>query len=1209
MTAAYNEIEASAEMLINDNVDELTPSPRKRTSPLKSSSGNSRQKKQKLSSGPVDDYANDEKENNGRRPSPGSSLSQGHGSKQESGLDFLAGRNINQKNKPPEAGIITKIYAENFMCHRKLTVELSRNVNFIYGQNGSGKSAILAAIQICLGAGARRTNRARSLKDLIRKGTSSNCAKVRVTLLNKGSDAYEHDKYGDYITVERTIALRGGYNGYKLFSADNIEQSRQKKDLCEMLDKLNIQVENPVAILDQEEAKKFLTGKAEAKYNFFMKATELERLDNTYASTAEQVEVLNRQADRMARDIEKDKALVQKTKKAYQQHQAIGKLEGKKSKYELLLAWASFKLALQEQQDKEDSFAKFTAKAEKKKQELTQAEAISQSMNDPNEDRRDNLEALTNEATEMSDKKRDLEIELKEPQLRQKSTRRQIERMKDEERKIAASLLEANQRLQKKRDEIAAKAGSAQTDQARRNQRMQKAEETLNREKNRRNELKQAVTDSYNAYEEIEPEVHAAHQRVSQLQNQLRGIDSKIQSMQKSSGDSLHVFGHRCSSVKKLVNEAIKRGEFSGPVLGPIGLYCKIQPGKDNFATLAELAIGNGVLDRFIVFNNGDRKRFQQIRNQARCQMDCGIFQQHQHPRYRIPDLPQGVETVATVVSIQNDLVFNCLVDNAKIDTKALSRSKKESEDLLLVRDNNNRAGIRGGKIKEVYFLPKGDNWKVTKGNIQMISNTRRAKKTIGADVTAAINDAKNDYQSVNEELKVTKNDRDRLEREHTDHKTQWNSNKKALQKNEKEIDEATKKIENIKAEELASIDNNIDTTIEEEDVAEAQAALDEIKENQRRAADEIKEKAPKIQEIRDNLAEITSRNQKILKDIEQAQKELSDYFREVEIQKQKIEKKREKYRQFEAIAEEYGKEIATKTKETNEYLRFARHIQYTKTRAAQNRKQRADNFEVDEMQIPENNADPTEEELEMIEIPDLDQVESIQYYDDRIRLVNEKIEEEKERRLENGDDEPTAYAKYARALKTYEGKKKQIKEISSSVNHFYSDMDRRRKRWTEYRDTISDSSSSKFAEILNIKSSGGEIEFDHDDQTLNLIVQKDKDIEQSQQNDVKALSGGERSFTTISLLLAIGETLETPFRVMDEFDVFLDPVTRKKVIDQLVHVGTEMGHRQFIFITPQDVSNLTSSPTLKILQMKPPERQIIAGGHEQQTLDFSSQQ
>jgi chromosome segregation ATPase len=120
------------------------------------------------------------------------------------------------------------------------------------------QSAILAAIQICLGAGARRTNRARNLKELVRKDASCSCAKIRVTLLNKGDDAYEHDTYGDSITVERTIALRGGYNGYKLYDANNNEQSRSKKDLDEMLDKLNIQVENPVAILDQEEAKKFL---------------------------------------------------------------------------------------------------------------------------------------------------------------------------------------------------------------------------------------------------------------------------------------------------------------------------------------------------------------------------------------------------------------------------------------------------------------------------------------------------------------------------------------------------------------------------------------------------------------------------------------------------------------------------------------------------------------------------------------------------------------------------------------------------------------------------------------------------------------------------------------------------------------------------------------------------------------------------------------
>ena len=63
----------------------------------------------------------------------------------------------------------------------------------------------------------------------------------------------------------------------------------------------------------------------------------------------------------------------------------------------------------------------------------------------------------------------------------------------------------------------------------------------------------------------------------------------------------------------------------------------------------------------------------------------------------------------------------------------------------------------------------------------------------------------------------------------------------------------------------------------------------------------------------------------------------------------------------------------------------------------------------------------------------------------------------------------------------------------------------------------------------------------------------KDNGDGQSQTKDVKALSGGERSFTTLSLLLAIGESLETPFRVMDEFDVFLDPVARKIALTTLV--------------------------------------------------------
>lgn len=56
------------------------------------------------------------------------------------------------------------------MNHKYLTVTLCPKMNFLVGHNGSGKSAILTAIAIVLGAKASITGRGHAVKDLIKRG-------------------------------------------------------------------------------------------------------------------------------------------------------------------------------------------------------------------------------------------------------------------------------------------------------------------------------------------------------------------------------------------------------------------------------------------------------------------------------------------------------------------------------------------------------------------------------------------------------------------------------------------------------------------------------------------------------------------------------------------------------------------------------------------------------------------------------------------------------------------------------------------------------------------------------------------------------------------------------------------------------------------------------------------------------------------------------
>lgn len=238
-----------------------------------------------------------------------------------------------------EVGIIESIQLRNFMCHSMLgPFKFGSNVNFVVGNNGSGKSAVLTALIVGLGGKAVATNRGSSLKGFVKDGQNS--ADISITLRNRGDDAYKANVYGNSIIVQQHISMDGS-RSYKLKSETGTVVSTRKEELIAILDHFNIQVDNPVSVLTQEMSKQFLQSKNEGdKYKFFMKATQLEQMKEDYSYIMETKE---RTKEQINQGEERLTELKRQCLEKEERFQSIAGLSTMKTNLEYLkheMAWA-----------------------------------------------------------------------------------------------------------------------------------------------------------------------------------------------------------------------------------------------------------------------------------------------------------------------------------------------------------------------------------------------------------------------------------------------------------------------------------------------------------------------------------------------------------------------------------------------------------------------------------------------------------------------------------------------------------------------------------------------------------------------------------------------------------------------------------------------------------------------------------------------------
>jgi len=115
---------------------------------------------------------------------------------------------------------------------------------------------------------------------------------------------------------------------------------------------------------------------------------------------------------------------------------------------------------------------------------------------------------------------------------------------------------------------------------------------------------------------------------------------------------------------------------------------------------------------------------------------------------------------------------------------------------------------------------------------------------------------------------------------------------------------------------------------------------------------------------------------------------------------------------------------------------------------------------------------------------------------------------------------------------------------------------------------------------VLGLGNIKGKLEID--------IHKQSMDISMFDNISTSCASGGERTFATVALILALWNNMQLPFYSIDEYDVYMDNVNRLATT-QLLMMAIENRKNQFIFLTPQDISHIKSADNIKVVKLKEP--------------------
>ncbi|KAK2612139.1 Structural maintenance of chromosomes protein 6 [Conoideocrella luteorostrata] len=1049
-------------------------------------------------------------------------------------------------NMAAEGGIIESITCYNFMCHERLHVELGPLINFIVGENGSGKSAVLTALTLCLGGKASDTNRGGSLKSFVKEGQDHGSLVVKIK--NAGSDAYQHDIYGDSILVERHFS-KSGSSGFKIKTAQGRIISTKKQEVDEISEWYALQMGNPLMVLSQDNARQFLNSATPAqKYKYFVSGVQLEQLDNDYKMSqdtldktlivqedlegkAEEVRREMEDSQRLAETVTRNSSLREKARHICSQlvwSQVVEQERSFEKQSEELEALAQQILNME--RDCDETTVALNDVVEK----VERARASRDSLNDEYGSIEESIVTAEGAWNKAKRELTDLQREERDAHARLKTTKSDIETY---ETKIREELEKLNE-----------STGSARVDKD------TEHEHALARQAN----LQQQIDDCTHQLPVLQSRV-ADTEKLMKRHQQLKDVKRKdilaaeqgVRELEKSTGSVYDGFDRDISQLVKVI--AADSG-FDCKPLGPLGAHIKLT--KPEWSGILEKTLGEA-LNAFVVRSKRDQSRLSGLIRQSNMKRQPPVYIAYGgRIDTRNQEPAEEFDTILRVLEFDEDLVRSQLIINNQIDKVILVKDRVQAETIMI--DNGPPCNVvacicfHDGKGKRGQGL-RITNRASTIGTSPVIPSNMRPR--MQSDSARQLSLQKDNLKHLGLELREI-NSEERLAQQ-------------SLHKTRSELEKLRKNIKALEND-LRRTQADIEKVLEELDSFEGvDARLDSLRSELATKRAEEDQLGNQYGNMRLEKRELNARAEAAKINLDSARSDQKDFQTRVD----KADAKIHKYDSMRRIALAKKNQAFETVDMEKSALQRARAKCAEKSEEVQNFIRQAKSVAPVRVHIPHgDNHRSLEKKYEKIR-------EQLALREARLGATEQEI-------YDRARDARRSYDDYTRETQV-------VDETIKSLKHALAD---RLGLWRQFQRQISARIRIQFNYLLSERGFRGKIDLDHPNRKVNVHIEPDETRKSAAGRNTKTLSGGEKSFSSICMLLSVWEAIGSPIRCLDEFDVFMDNVNRAISTNMLVDTARRSVSRQYILITPNAIEGRARlDKDVKIIRLTDPRQRILA--------------